>query len=73
MHLMLRIRWTKIEFFVFWKMRFESVLLSFFSVNTEPLILLYVSHKYGGAYATYSYARRKNKRIYNISKSFETV
>lgn len=42
-------------------------------VNEADLIVSYVSHKYGGAYATYSYARRKNKRIYNISPCFETV
>ena len=35
-------------------------------VNESDLIIAYVRHTYGGAYKTYSYALRKNKRIINI-------
>ena len=31
------------------------------------IIIAYITHKYGGAYATYLHAKRKNKQIFNIA------
>ena len=36
-------------------------------VEQADIIIAYITHQYGGAYAMYKYAKRKNKEIYNIS------
>ena len=37
-------------------------------VEHSDILIAYVTHKYGGAYTMYQYAKRKNKEIYNIAK-----
>ena len=37
-------------------------------VDNADILIAYVTHKYGGAYKMYQYARRKNKEIYNIAE-----
>ena len=36
-------------------------------VENADLIISYITHEYGGAYATYRYAKRKNVKIYNLA------
>ena len=36
-------------------------------VDQASIVIAYVTHKYGGAYTMYRYAKRKNKEIYNIA------
>ena len=36
-------------------------------VEKADIIIAYITHKYGGAYTMYQYAKRKNKKIYNIA------
>lgn len=35
-------------------------------VEKADILISFVSHQYGGAYTMYSYAKRKNKKIYNL-------
>lgn len=35
-------------------------------VDQADIIITYITHKYGGAYSTYRYAKQKNKKIFNI-------
>ena len=35
-------------------------------IEKADIVISFVSHQYGGAYAMYSYAKRKNKKIYNL-------
>ena len=35
-------------------------------VEQADVVIAYVSHRYGGAYAMYLYAKRKGKKIYNL-------
>ena len=37
-----------------------------FMVEKADLIIAYINHDWGGAYKTYEYAMRKNKRIINL-------
>ena len=37
-------------------------------VEKADIIIAYITHRYGGAYAMYSYAKSKNKEIYNIAE-----
>lgn len=36
-------------------------------VEQADIVIAYITHTYGGAYATYRHAKKKNKEIYNIS------
>lgn len=36
-------------------------------VEQADIIIAYITHKYGGAYTMYHYAKRKNMQIYNIA------
>ena len=38
-----------------------------YMVDEANYVIAYVSHKFGGAYATYQYAKRKKKEIYNVA------
>lgn len=35
-------------------------------VNKSDLLICYIAHNYGGAYSMCTYAKKKNKKIYNI-------
>ena len=36
-------------------------------VDKSDIIIAYVTHKYGGAYTMYRYAKQKNKELYNLA------
>lgn len=36
-------------------------------VEQADIIIAYITHEYGGAYAMYRYAKRKEKEIYNLA------
>lgn len=38
-----------------------------YMVDEANYVIAYVTHKFGGAYATYQYAKRKKKEIYNVA------
>ena len=38
-----------------------------YMVEKADFIIAYITHNWGGAYKAYEYAKRMNKRIYNIS------
>ena len=37
-------------------------------VEQADLVIAYITHTYGGAYATYTHAKRKKKLLYNIAR-----
>ena len=39
-----------------------------YMVEKADFVVAYVSHNWGGAYTTYKYAERKNKKIFNLAK-----
>ena len=40
-------------------------------VEQADLLISYITHEYGGAYATYRYAKRKNVKIYNLANEIK--
>ena len=42
-----------------------------YMVEKADYVIAYVSHDWGGAYATYKYAKRKGKEIFNLAKMEE--
>ncbi len=49
--------------------RFAIIKRNEFMVDSADISICYVRHEYGGAYKAYTYARRKNKPLINISKN----
>lgn len=47
--------------------RFAITYRNRYMVEKADLVIAYVSHKYGGAYDTYKYAKRKGKEIFNLA------
>ncbi len=47
--------------------RFAIVYRNRYIVEKSDYIMFYVSHDWGGAYATYQYAMKRNKCIYNLA------
>ena len=41
--------------------------------DSADILIAYVTHKYGGAYKMYQYARRKNKESYNIAERAKDI
>ena len=39
-----------------------------YMVEAADYVVAYVSHGWGGAYATYNYAKRKGKNIFNLAR-----
>ncbi len=39
-----------------------------YMIDKADLVIAYINHEWGGAYKTYSYAKRKGKRIINLGK-----
>ena len=39
-----------------------------YMVEVADYVVAYVSHSWGGAYATYNYAKRKGKNIFNLAR-----
>jgi hypothetical protein len=37
-------------------------------IDSADIVIAYIDHAWGGAYKTYSYAKRKKKRIINLGK-----
>ena len=47
--------------------RFAILYRNRWIVEQADIIIAYITHKYGGAYTMYRYAKQKNKKIYNIA------
>ena len=39
-----------------------------YMVEKADVVIAYVMHDFGGAYATYTYAKRKGKAIFNLAQ-----
>lgn len=39
-----------------------------YMIDSADIVIAYIDHAWGGAYKTYSYAKRKKKRIINLGK-----
>lgn len=47
--------------------RFAITYRNRYMVDMADIVIAYVAHKYGGAYSTYKYAKRKGKEIFNLA------
>ena len=47
--------------------RYAIVYRNKYMVEKADLVIAYVSHNWGGAYATYQHAKRKGKEIFNLT------
>ncbi len=52
--------------------RFAITYRNRYMVDKADWIVAYVKHDWGGAYATYQYAKRKGKTIFNLADEWET-
>lgn len=52
--------------------RFAITYCNKWMVDCADIVISYVTHTFGGAYKTYTYAKRKRKKIYNLPE-LETV
>ena len=48
-------------------LRFAITYRNKYMIEKSDIVIVYLTHTWGGAYQTYKYAKRKNKRIINIS------
>ena len=48
-------------------LKFAITYRNYWMVDKADSILFYVDHAWGGAYQAYKYAKRKNKRIFNLA------
>ena len=48
-------------------LKFAIIYRNRYMVEKADLVVAYVSHAWGGAYASYQYARRKGKEIFNLA------
>ena len=49
--------------------RFAITYRNKYMVEKSDIVIAYITHTWGGAYQTYKYAKRKRKRIINISNT----
>lgn len=50
--------------------RFAIVKRNEYMIDSADMVIAYVNHRFGGAYAAYEYAKRKKKTIVNLSSEF---
>jgi uncharacterized phage-like protein YoqJ len=50
-------------------LRFAITYRNRYMVEKADLVIAYVEHDWGGAYATYKHAKRKGKEIFNLANS----
>jgi len=48
--------------------KFAIVYRNKYMVEKADVVIAYVMHDFGGAYATYTYAKRKGKEIFNLAQ-----
>lgn len=49
--------------------QFKIIKNNEFMVENADFIICYIDHTWGGAYKTYSYAKRKKKEIFNVAEN----
>lgn len=49
-------------------LRFAISYRNKYMVESSDLVIAFIEHEYGGAYQTYKYAKKKGKKIYNLTK-----